>query len=234
MIRLWIFLFLATLLICFGCTESNSRKMQSKEMIDWDSVFVHQGLQNVASVDSSIIVDLRYSGSNNFIGKDLYGGLEEAYLRPEALEKLSLASKKLQNQNPDLRFYIYDAARPRRVQQILWDQSGLPEDERTKYVANPASGSIHNYGFAVDLTISDTNGNELNMGTDYDHFTEKAHIDKEEELIQNGILTEEQVQNRILLRNVMTESGFIPIRSEWWHFDAIPRDSVTSNYNIVE
>lgn len=226
--------FLIGLFLLAGCAGKSSKKQDPENAPDWDSIFTNQGLENVQESDSSIIVDLRYSSTNNFIGKDLYGSLEEAYLRPLAVDKLVQASEYLREEYPDLRLYIYDAARPRRIQQILWDQSGLPEDERAKYVANPQSGSIHNYGFAIDLTVSDSKGNELDMGTGYDHFTEKAHTDKEEELIEKGILTEAQVQNRKILRNVMTKAGFIVLPSEWWHFDALPRNEVVSEYAIVE
>ncbi|MDR9417293.1 MAG: M15 family metallopeptidase [Gracilimonas sp.] len=220
--------------LTLGCSDKNSKKTIPENTTNWDSVFTTQGLQNIQKSDSTILVDLRYSSQNNFIGKDLYGSLEQAYLRPLALNKLLQASEYLRKKNPDLRLYIYDAARPRRIQKILWEKSGLPEQEKAKYVANPQSGSIHNYGFAVDLTLSDSTGKELDMGTDYDHFTEKAHIDKEENLVNKGILTMQQVENRRILRNAMTQSGFIVLNSEWWHFDALPRDEVTSNYIIIE
>lgn len=227
-------LIMCLILFSVECTKDNSEKNSPNESIDWDSIYTYQGLVNVTEADSTIKVDLRYSTTNNFTGMDVYGSLEEAYLQPEALEKLVEASSLLQESNPGFHLLIYDAARPRRVQQVLWDVVDLPEDEKSTYVANPQSGSIHNYGCAVDLTIIDTEGNELDMGTDYDDFSEKAHIDQEETLVENGTLNETQVENRRLLRQVMTAAGFETIRSEWWHFDAFPREKVMEEFNIVE
>lgn len=227
-------------IITFGgtiaCTVNKKTETQTAtpEATNWDSVFTAQGLLNVKQADSTIQVHLRYSTENNFIGKDLYGSLEEAYLRPDAIEKLLKASRLLKEKHPELRLMIYDAARPRRIQQVLWDQSGLPEEERNLYVADPSSGSIHNYGCAVDLTVVSTGGQELDMGTDYDNFTPAAHIDREQYLIEQQTLTKEQVMNRMILRNVMVSGGFIPLTSEWWHFDAFPRSEVTERFTIVE
>ncbi len=231
------FLFLIFMIASLtGCAPKNDKPSSTADntSFDWDSLFTTQGLLNVRDADSTILVDLRYSSENNFIGKDLYGSLEEAYLQPESLDKLLKASKLLKEQHPDLRLLIYDTTRPRRVQQILWDEVDIPIEERSQYVADPQSGSIHNYGGAVDLTLVDETGQELDMGTDYDDFSQKAHIDQEQELIEQGILTKEQVMNRKILRDVMTEAGFIPLRTEWWHFDAYPRDETKEKFEIVE
>lgn len=231
------FLFLSFLMACLtGCTPKNDKPspMVNYESFNWDSLFTTQGLLNVRDADSTILVDLRYSSENNFIGKDLYGSLEEAYLQPETLEKLLQASALLKQRHPDLRLLIYDTTRPRRVQQILWDEVDIPLEERSKYVANPQSGSIHNYGGAVDLTLIEKDGRELDMGTDFDDFSPKAHIDREQELIERDTLTKKQVMNRKILRDVMTDAGFIPLRTEWWHFDAYPRDETTEKFEIVE
>jgi D-alanyl-D-alanine dipeptidase len=168
------------------------------------------------------------------LGKDVYGNLEDAYLQPEALSKLYKASELLSKSHPELKLLIWDAARPRRIQQVLWDKADIPLPERSQYVANPESGSIHNYGCAIDLTLADSAGNPLDMGTDYDDFSETAHIDNEEELVSKGVLTDLQVQNRAILRSVMTKAGFIPIRSEWWHFDAFSREETKARFKIVE
>ena len=164
----------------------------------------------------------------------MYGTLEDAYLQVEALEKLYLAASFLKEDFPEYKILIWDAARPRRIQQLLWDVVDIPLSERSKYVANPSTGSIHNYGCAVDLTLTDLNGNPLDMGTDYDNFDEIAHIDEEEKLISLGLLNSEQVRNRKVLREVMTKAGFNTITSEWWHFDAFSREETKSRFSIVE
>lgn len=231
-------LLLGILQACSGSQHNEGTKTfpppQLPASTHWDSIFTAQGLQNVQDADSTIRVQLRYSSTRNFIGKDLYGSLEQAYLRPEALDKLLTASHRLKEMHPDLRLLIYDAARPRRIQQILWDEVDLPATERPRYVADPATGSIHNYGCAIDLSLVRTDGTELDMGTDYDDFTSKAHINQEQALVDQGILNSEQIVNRKILRTVMKEAGFIPLDSEWWHFDAFPRTEVKKRFTIVE
>ncbi|MBR9918514.1 M15 family metallopeptidase [bacterium] len=215
------------MILLVSCSESK------KEPV-WHEIYTKQGLEVVKADSANIKVLLRYSTANNFLGKDVYGNLEEAYLQPEALSKLYKASELLSKSHPELKLLIWDAARPRRIQQVLWDKADIPLPERSQYVANPESGSIHNYGCAIDLTLADSSGNPLDMGTDYDDFSVTAHIDNETELIEKGILTDLQVQNRAILRSVMTKAGFIPIRSEWWHFDAFSREETKARFKIVE
>lgn len=224
------FTILLGIILFAGCTTSKNRQ----ENTDWDKIYTEQGLERIDTLNTGIKVGLRYSTTNNFVGKDVYGDLEDAYLQPEAANKLYTAAKLLKESNPEFRLLIYDTARPRRIQQILWDVVDIPLQERSKYVANPASGSIHNYGCAVDLTIIDESGQELDMGTDYDDFSPLAHTDKEEELVNEGKLTMDQYQNRLLLRDVMTRAGFLPLQSEWWHFDAFSREETKQRFKIVE
>jgi D-alanyl-D-alanine dipeptidase len=189
---------------------------------------------NVQELDSTIKVNLAYSTPNNVLGYDVYGDLEEAYLRPEAAEKLVLAQKKLQAYNASYTLYIYDATRPRRIQQKLWDESELPIEERSKYIAHPERGSIHNYGMAVDLGIWVDGQGLLDMGTSFDDFSLLSHIDSEDSLIRVGALEPVQVHNRLLLREVMTSSGFLSLASEWWHFDTLERSATKEQFDIIE
>ena len=195
---------------------------------------IDKGLVNVQSVDSTILVDLRYSTTNNFVGVDVYGALDNAYLQAEPARRLAQANAYLKEREPDYTLYIFDAVRPRRVQQILWDTLDYPEKEKPKYVANPQEGSIHNYGAAVDLTIADASGSPLDMGTGFDYFGVLAYPTKEEEMLAQGKLTSEQIANRQLLRTVMTRAGFTPIKTEWWHFNAFSRKEADQKYGIVE
>jgi D-alanyl-D-alanine dipeptidase len=215
------------MILLVSCSESK------KEPV-WHEIYTKQGLEVVKADSANIKILLRYSTADNFLGKDVYGNLEDAYLQPEALSKLYKASELLSKSHPELKLLIWDAARPRRIQQVLWDKADIPLPERSQYVANPESGSIHNYGCAIDLTLADSAGNPLDMGTDYDDFSETAHIDNEEELVSKGVLKDLQVQNRAILRSVMTKAGFIPIRSEWWHFDAFSREETKARFKIVE
>jgi D-alanyl-D-alanine dipeptidase len=127
---------------------------------------------------------------------------------------------------------IYDALRPRSVQYVLWDK--VKGTDRQKYVANPQHGSIHNFGFAVDVSILDENGKALDMGTPFDDFTALAQPRLEQAFLKAGKLTRQQLDNRLLLRKVMEDAGFIQLPVEWWHYDALPREKVMSEFEIVE
>ncbi len=159
----------------------------------------------LGAIDSTIVTDVRYATKNNFTGKVLYP-TGKVYLRKIVAEKLSEANKYLMK-NYNLRIKIFDGYRPLSVQKIMWK---IMPDER--YVANPSKGSRHNRGAAVDVTLIDSLGNQLDMGTGYDNFTVKAHPGYKN-------LPEHVLKNRKLLREVMMKFGFQPINSEWWHFD---------------
>lgn len=195
---------------------------------------IRAGLVNVQDVDPSILVQLKYSSTDNFVGVDVYGDLEQAYLHREPATKLARAQRLLREKNPEYRLLVYDAARPRSIQQILWDTLQKPAKEKPKYVADPKIGSIHNYGAAVDLTIARADGTPLDMGTPYDFFGELAYPSREAEMLRLGKLTREQVLNRNLLREVMERAGFSGIKTEWWHFNAYSRERAKKRYAIIE
>jgi D-alanyl-D-alanine dipeptidase len=159
----------------------------------------------LSSIDSSIVADVRYATTNNFTGKILYP-TDKVYIRKIVGEALSKVNKEL-IENYNYRIKIFDGYRPLSVQKKMWKI--LPDD---RYVADPAKGSRHNRGAAVDITIIDSLGNQLNMGTEYDNFTERAHYDYQK--LPSSVLA-----NRKLLRETMMEYGFHPITTEWWHFD---------------
>lgn len=198
-----------------------------------------QGLVDVQKIDPTIGVDLKYSTTDNFVGKDVYGDLTRAYLQPMAARKLANANKYLQAKHPDLRLLVYDAARPRAAQWNLWNAlPKLSERERRKYVADPRKGSIHNYGCAVDLTVVKVDGNgapePLDMGTKYDYFGTLAYPSQEAALLKAGKLTKAQIENRQILRTAMRQGGFSGIEYEWWHFNAVSRERAKAMFRIVE
>lgn len=212
-------------------TEDSMEKASTDSL---EESLIAQGLVRIKDIDSSIVVYLRYSTSDNFVGVDVYGDFDEAYMQPDPARMLAQANQYLKEIKPDHSLYIYDAVRPRSVQQILWDTLDRPIEDKPKYVANPQEGSIHNYGAAVDLTIADADGQPIDMGTDFDYFGVKAYPIHEEEMIAQGELSEVQVANRKLLRDVMTRAGFSTITSEWWHFNAMSRAEAEQRYGIVE
>ncbi|WP_460961286.1 M15 family metallopeptidase [Spirosoma litoris] len=205
-----------------------------------EQAMIKQGLVNVQDIDPSILVELKYSTTDNFVGKDVYGDLTQAYMQPMAAKKLAEASKYLQAHHPDLRLLVYDAARPRSAQWNLWNAlPNLSERERRKYVADPREGSIHNYGCAVDLTVATKEGRSgapepLDMGTKYDFFGELAYPSRENELLRAGKLTQKQIDNRHILRTAMRQGGFTPIEYEWWHFNALSRAKAKMAFRIVD
>ena len=153
-----------------------------------------------------IVYDLRYATKNNFMNRLMYpANTTETFLRKPAAKALEKVQKELAAKGLGLK--IFDAYRPYSVTVKFWE---LVKDER--YVANPAKGSGHNRGIAVDLTIIYLkDGKELNMGTGFDNFTDTAH--------QNFTnLPEEILQNRILLKSTMEKYGFKPLETEWWHY----------------
>ena len=207
---------------------------QPARISEAEQALIDAGLVDVQRVDSTIRVELKYSTTDNFVGVDVYGDLSRAYLQRGPAEKLARAQHYLREKQPDYSLLIYDGARSRRVQQILWDTLQKPEKLKPLYVANPREGSIHNYGAAVDLTIADGNGQPLDMGTTYDFFGEMAYPSREDSLLKVGKLTAQQIANRHLLRDVMRRAGFTPIESEWWHFNAMSLAKCKREFGIIE
>lgn len=179
-----------------------------------------------------VVVDLRYASTNNFMKKNVYGDFKETFLHEKAFAMLKKASEELDRRRPGYKLLVFDALRPRSVQRVLYSfVVGTPEE---KYVANPDKGGMHNFGFAVDLSIIDDKGKELDMGTPFDDFTDLSQPQLEAKFLAEGKITEQQIANRKLLREVMEKQGYKVLPHEWWHFDALPGDQVRKNYRIVE
>lgn len=173
---------------------------------------------NLAKAIPGLQFDLRYASENNFTGKKLYPGKPAtSYLRLPAARALAKVQESLMKRGYALK--VFDAYRPYSATVVMWE---LVRDER--YAANPAKGSGHNRGLAIDLTIIDTrNGKELAMGTGFDNFTDSAHHS-----FTN--LPQEVILNRKLLREVMESNGFKALETEWWHY-YWPNDG---NYPIMD
>lgn len=152
-----------------------------------------------------ILLDLRYATNDNFTHRKLYPALTTTYLRQTVVQALDSIQTELRARGLGLK--IFDAYRPYGVTKKMWD---LIKDER--YVANPAKGSGHNRGTTVDLTLVQlVTGQELDMGTGFDNFSDTAHHTFTH-------LPEQILGNRKLLREVMESHGFAALETEWWHY----------------
>ena len=164
-------------------------------------------LIELSDLDKTIKLDVRYATADNFTGTAVYTE-PRAFMQRPAAEALIRVHRKLKKQN--LGLVIFDGYRPWSVTKIFWEVT--PEDKR-KFVANPAKGSRHNRGCAVDLSLFDlTTGKEIEMPSGFDDFTDKASPN-----FTGG--TAEQTKNRDLLRAAMEAEGFTVNDNEWWHFD---------------
>lgn len=164
-------------------------------------------LVELITLDKTIKLDIRYATENNFIGKKVYPEAR-AFLQKPAAKSLIRVHRKLKKQG--LGLVIYDGYRPWSITKLFWEVT--PEAKRM-FVADPAKGSKHNRGCAVDLAIFDLKtGLAVPMPSAYDEFTERASPN-----YTGG--TDEERRNRDLLRKLMEEEGFIVNENEWWHFD---------------
>ncbi len=213
---------------------SNPKPLTAVPPSSLEQKLIAAGLVNIKDLDASIQVDLKYSTENNFLHKNLYGDLGNCYLQKETAEKLVKAQKLLKERFPFYSLIIYDGVRPLSIQKMMWDELKVPEHLKDQYVSDPQVGSLHNYGCAVDASIVNENGWEMDMGTPYDFFGELGHPIAETRMVGEGKLTWRQFENRKLLREVMTQAGFTIISTEWWHFNGSTLKISGEKYKIVE
>ena len=200
--------------------------------VDYDKEFAKMGFVDVQTLDSTIQVDLKYSSTDNFMGKNMYGDLYKAYLRPEIAKMVVNAQKYLKEINPQYTLVIYDAARPLSAQRMMYEK--VQGTKFSKYVAKPVNGGgYHNYGCAVDVTILH-NGTPLDMGAGFDEFSTLSHIDNEQYNLKRGKLSRQAYDNRQLLRKVMRKAGFHTYRCEWWHFQHYSKQYMRTHLKSID
>jgi D-alanyl-D-alanine dipeptidase len=161
-------------------------------------------LVDIKEVNPRIIVDMKYATEDNFTKKRLYDS-NTCFLRKSTAVKLDAVQKELEGMNLGLK--VWDCYRPLAVQRIFW---AILPDER--YVANPEKGSRHNRASAVDVTLVDSKGKELQMPTGFDDFSLRADHHYQG-------LPDQAIRNRELLKRLMEKAGFISLAEEWWHYD---------------
>lgn len=167
-----------------------------------DTTFVR-----LADYSDDFVYDMRYATENNFLKAQVYQ-CGECYVRAIIAKALIKANKAFMEQGYRIKFF--DCYRPHDVQKKMWEI--VPN---ATYVANPAKGSIHNKGGAVDITLTTLEGEQLDMGTTFDFFGRKARHAYQE-------LPKQVLDNRKLLKSGMEAYGFGAITSEWWHYNYRP------------
>jgi D-alanyl-D-alanine dipeptidase len=199
-----------------------------------NSKFIEYGLIDIQSIDSSIRIDLKYATSDNFMGTPLYPKIG-AYCVPELAHAIAAAQKTLKSIEPSYSLTILDAARPISIQKAMFDKVKGTASE--KYIANPYGkfqGGFHNYGMAVDLTISDHFGNFLDLGTKFDEFSDKAHVGNEYELFRTGSISRDALVNRMLLYYIMGKNNLFPYPYEWWHYQIHQEEENKQNFKLLD
>ncbi len=160
-------------------------------------------LISITPENHNVLLDIAYATLDNFTGQPVYGR-PGCYLHEDAEKLLTVAIQLAENLG--YRFKIFDAFRPSEAQWVLWNHTPDPD-----FLADPRRGSPHSRGVAVDLTLIDKNGNELEMGTGFDAFTPKSHHG-------NQSIGIDAQRNRVLLMGLMTTAGWDFYRNEWWHY----------------
>lgn len=169
--------------------------------------FRQPDLVELVKLDPTLRLDIRYATADNFTGRAVYTEAR-AFLQRPAAEALARASRALRKQGFGL--VVFDGYRPWHVTKLFWD---LTPADKKQFVADPARGSRHNRGCAVDLTLFDLRtGRQVSMPGEYDEMTERSHVN-----YAGG--TAEQRRLRDLLRAAMEAEGFTGYEPEWWHFD---------------
>lgn len=192
-------------------------------------------LTDPLTLDPTLRLDLRYATDDNFAHTQLYP-VARCLLRPEVARMLAKAQGYLAAQQPGHTLVLKDCYRPRSVQARLW--SVVRGTKQQGYVADPngpRGGSVHSYAAAVDLTVADAEGHELDMGTPFDYLGRLAEPRREAAYAASGELTAAQLRNRKLLRAAMVQGGgFRAIPNEWWHFDAWQGAALRQRYQALD
>ena len=219
--------------------------MAQSESVDFDAKMREYNLVDIKSLPGAedIVVSLKYSTTDNFVGKDMYGSLNKAYFTPDFAKKIIRAQQILQKYHPDYTLLIYDAARPISVQKFM--RSLVEGTTLQDFVADGTKGGRHNFGVAVDLTITPRVGEPLDMGATFDEFSDAVAVKGTSDtndsanrnidvytnyvygLVDKGLISVEAAKNRLLLIKVMLEAGLYPYRREWWHYEELTPMSET-------
>lgn len=210
--KICILLFINLLLIGCKPTESiltGNKTALKNNYLDGNSIALYEGINDTTFVklknfSSNFIFDMKYATEDNFLKAKVYD-CGDCYLRLKTIKSLINANNEFLLKG--YRIKIFDCYRPLDIQKKMFELVPNPE-----YVADPKRGSIHNRGGAVDLTLVDENGTELDMGTTFDFFgPESSH--------SYADLSKKIRKNRAFLKEIMIKNNFKPLNSEWWHYN---------------
>ena len=211
------------------------KNMQSCDTSYLEYVFNGYDLVTIQSMDSSIQVDLKYADTSNFLKRNLYDGLRNAYLPCEVATRLCNAQLYLKQLIPHYSLIVFDAARPLHIQKMMWDSLDMLPDLKYAYLSPPYAISLHNYGCAIDISIIDTKTNTLlDMGSEFDYFGKLSQPIYEWQFLKTGELSQAAYENRKLLRKVMQRANFFPITSEWWHFNYCNKLVAATKFKLIK
>ena len=178
--------------------------------------FKTEPLVEIGSLDPSIRVELKYATADNFMKEPLYRNGAKAFLRRSVAERLLKAQALLKDRGLSIK--VFDAYRPLSVQKRMFERFPYPG-----FVADPAKGSNHNRGAAVDVTLTDAQGREWGMPSAYDEFSPRSHI--------RYLSSDAQAMaHREILQQTLIEAGFEPLETEWWHFN----DPNAEAYDVLD
>lgn len=214
-----------TLVSISAQAQSADKAKQTVTYTPAEKAIISQGYVDIHDIDPTIRVSLMYSRPDNFTHRVLYTDLQHAFLHPDAAKALHKAQARLHQQHPELSLIIFDASRPMSVQQKMWNI--VKGTNKSIYVSNPANGGgLHNYGYAVDISICNEQGDTLPMGTLVDYMGHAAHPEYEKDMLRRHIISQQAIDNRQLLRDVMATGGFKVLKTEWWHFNLKTRAQI--------
>lgn len=197
-----IFLFFTIILISCKSTQLDSKK--SPILLDISKETDDNAIVNLKNYSNDFVFDMKYATDDNFLKEKLYP-CAECFLRVKTVKSLLEANKAFSQKGYKIK--LFDCYRPKAIQKKMFKIVPDPN-----FVANPKKGSIHNRGGAVDISLVDSLGSEINMGTKFDFFGEEASHN-----YQN--LSEEILANRKFLKEIMLQNNFKSFDSEWWHYN---------------
>ena len=199
------------ILICFvssltlvSCKSNYLNSYKSLVLLDITKEKDSNAFVNLKNYSNDFVYDMKYATADNFLKEKVYP-CDECFLRVKTVKALLEANTSFISKGYKIK--LYDCYRPKAIQKKMWEI--VPD---ANYVANPKKGSIHNRGGAVDISLVDSLGVEVNMGTKFDFFGEEAS-----HKYQN--LSDEILANRKILKEIMLQNNFKSFDSEWWHYN---------------